>query len=79
MSQQPQFDDPYLQEYFQKIAKRDRRSEHIFRRVLHIIERFIAAITILALLGALGIELYEMFTVGSEYYADVEHVLQNVQ
>ena len=78
MSQQPQFDDPYLQEYFQKIAKRDRRSEHIFRRVLHIIERFIAAITILALLGALGIELYEMFTVGSEYYADVEHVLHNL-
>ena len=76
--QTPQFDDPYLQEYFQKIAKRDRRSEHIFRRVLHIIERFIAAITILALLGALGIELYEMFTVGSEYYADVEHVLHNL-
>ena len=76
--QTPQFDDPYLQKYFEKITKRDRRSEHIFRRVLHIIERFIAAIAILALMGALGIELYQMFTSGSAYFADVEHMLHNL-
>ena len=74
----PQFDDPYLQKYFEKAAKRDHRSEHIFRRVLHVIERFIAAITILALMGALGIELYHMFTTGSEYFADVSHMLHNL-
>ena len=74
----PQFDDPYLQSYFERAAKRDHRSEHIFRRVLHIIERFIAAITILALMGALGIELYHMFTTGSEYFADVSHMLHNL-
>ena len=67
----PQFDDPYLQKYFEKAAKRDHRSEHFFRRALHVIERFIAAITILALLGALWIELYQMFTTGGEYFADV--------
>ncbi len=74
----PQFDDPYLQSYFEKAARRDHRSEHIFRRVLHIIERFIAAITILALMGALGIEMYHMFTSGSEYFADVGHMLHNL-
>ena len=60
----PQFDDPYLQKYFEKVARQDRRSEHIFRRILHVIERVIAAITILALMGALGIEMYHMFTTG---------------
>ena len=74
----PQIDDPYLQAYLKKVAKRDHRTEHIFRRVLHVIERFIAAITLLALLGALGIELYHMFTTGSEYFADVTHMLHNL-
>ena len=76
--QTPQFDDPYLQKYFEKAAKRDHKSDHIFRRVLHIIERFIAVITILALMGSLGIELYHMFTSGSEYFADVSHMLHNL-
>ena len=74
----PKFDDPHLQKYFEKAAKRDHRSEHVFRRVLHVIERFIAAVAILALLGSLGIELYQMLTVGSEYFADVEHMLHNL-
>ena len=74
----PQIDDPYLQAYLKKVAKRDHRTEHIFRRVLHVIERLIAAITLLALLGALGIELYHMFTTGSEYFADVTHMLHNL-
>ena len=74
----PQFDDPQIQEYIAKIEKRDRRWEHMFRRVLHIIERFIAAITIVALLGALGLEIYHMFSTGSEYFADVSHMLHNL-
>ena len=74
----PQFDDPYLQKYFEKAAKRDHRSEHFFRRTLHVIERFIAAIAILALLGSLGIEVVHMFTSGSGYFADVEHMLHNL-
>ncbi len=74
----PQFDDPYLQKYFDKAAKRDHKSEHIFRRILHVIERFIAAITLLALMGALGIELYHMFITGSAYFADVNHMLHNL-
>jgi len=74
----PQFDDPYLQKYLEKAAKRDHRSDHLFRRILHVIERFIAGIAILALMGALGIELYHMVTGGSAYYADVSHMLHNL-
>ena len=71
-------DDPRIQAYLDKLTRRDRRVEHYFRRALHIIERFIATITILALLGALGIELSHMFSSGSEYFADVNHMLHNL-
>ena len=74
----PHSDDPKVQAYIDKITKRDRTVEHFFRRVLHTVERFIAVITILALLGALGIELYHMFTCGSAYFADVSHLLHNL-
>ena len=74
----PHSDDPKVQAYIEKITRRDRRVEHYFRRLLHIIERFIAVLTILALLGALGIEIYHMFIGGSEYFADVNHMLHNL-
>ena len=73
----PHSDDPKIQAYIDKITKRDRRTEHLFRRVLHVIEHFIAVITILALLAALGLEVYEMFTVEG-YFREVEHVLHNL-
>ena len=71
-------DDPKIQAYIDKIARRDRRVDSLFRRVLHLIERFIAILTIVALLGALGIEITHMFTAGSEYFADVNHMLHNL-
>ncbi|MBQ2926950.1 MAG: hypothetical protein IJD98_00090 [Oscillospiraceae bacterium] len=74
----PQFDDPQIQAYFEKIAKRDNRVEHIFRRILHLIERFIAIITILALLGSLAVEIRHMISAGSEYFAEVNHMLHNL-
>ena len=74
----PHSDDPKVQAYYEKISRRDHRTEHFFRRVLHMIERFIAAITILALLGALGLEIYHMFTSGSAYFEDVNHMLHNL-
>ena len=70
--------DPKIQAYIEKVMKRDRRIEHLFRRALHIMEQFIAAITMIALLGALGLELYHMFSAGSEYFADVNHMLHNL-
>jgi len=74
----PHSDDPKVQAYIDRITRRDRRTEHFFRRVLHTLERIIAIITILALLGALGIELYHMFSAGSAYFEDVSHMLHNL-
>ena len=74
----PHSDDPKIQAYLDKVAKRDHRTEHIFRRALHIIERVIAAIAILALLGALGIEVFHMFTSGTVYFEDVDNMLHNL-
>ena len=74
----PHSNDPKIQAHIEKIAKRDRRVEHIFRRALHVMEQIIATITVIALLGALGIEVFHMFTTGAEYFADVEHMLHNL-
>ncbi len=71
-------DDPKVQAYLDKVAKRDHRTEHIFRRILHMIERIIATITLFALLGALGIEVYHMFLSGAAYFEDVNHMLHNL-
>jgi uncharacterized membrane protein (DUF373 family) len=73
----PHSDDPKVQAYLDKITRRDRRTEHFFRRALHVIERIIALITIFALLAALGLEIYEMVT-ESGYFSDVEHLLHNL-
>ena len=42
----PRSDDPKIQAYIDRVTKRAHRTEHIFRRILHILERFIAAITL---------------------------------
>jgi len=78
VSHMPHSDDPKIQAMIDRIARRDRRVDSIFRRTLHVIERFIAVMTILALLGALGLEIYHMFSSGSEYFADVNHMLHNL-
>ena len=69
--------DPKLKEHMEKVEKHDHRIEHIFRRILHWIERGIAVITILVMLAALGLEVYQMFTVPG-YLADVSNYLHNV-
>ena len=69
--------DPKLQAHIEKTDKHDHRIEHFFRRTLHWIERFIAVITILVMLGALGIEVYRMFT-HADYLSDVGNYLHNV-
>ena len=69
--------DPKLQAHIDRIEKRDHRVEHIFRRILHLLERLIAVITILALLAALSLEVYHMFT-EEGYFAEVNHVLHNL-
>ena len=69
--------DPRAKERQVKMENRDHRIEHIFRRILHFIERAIAAITIVVLIAALGVELFQMVTVEG-YLGDMSHYLHNV-
>lgn len=78
MSNAPHPEDPKLQEFMKKAAIRDYRSEHIFRRILHLLERFIATITIIALVGALCMEISRMFTDGLAYFSDVNRMLHHL-
>ena len=69
--------DPKLQKRIAQQQKRDHRVEHIYRRILHVIERIIATITILVLIAALGIELYQMVCVDG-YLADINLYLHHI-
>ncbi len=51
--------------------------EHIYRRVLHILELIIAALTVVVLLVSLGVEIFRMFTV-EEYFSDLNTFLHNI-
>lgn len=51
--------------------------EHFYRRVLHILELTIAAISVVVLVVALGVEVYRMVTV-SNYFADIHNFLHNI-
>ena len=78
MSHIPHSNDPKVQAYLDRLIRRDRRTEHVFRRILHFLERTIAAITLVALVGALALELYHMLTTGGTYFEDVNHMLHNL-
>ena len=69
--------DPKLKAHMEKVEKHDHRIEHFFHRVLHWIERAIAAITILVMVAALALELYNMFT-STGYLNDVSTYLHHV-
>ena len=68
--------DPKLQAHIEKTDKHDHRIEHFFRRTLHWIERFIAVVTILVMVTAMGIEIYRMFTQAG-YLSDVSNYLHH--
>lgn len=72
--------DPKLQERIQKAQHRDHHTEHIFRRILHYIERTIAVATLIILVGFLILELYQ---IGKSALTDVQsldlhHILTNI-
>ena len=69
--------DPKSQERLARQQKNDHKVEHVFRRILHFIERIIAVFILLALLAALGIEVYRCCT-DTAYLADLNGVLHNV-
>lgn len=69
--------DPKLIAHTEKCKARDHWSEHIFRRVLHILERCIAVITLIVLLFSLGYEVYNAITIPN-YLSDSSTYLHNV-
>ena len=69
--------DPKTKEKLERIQKHDHRVEHIFRRILHFLERMIAVLTILALLAALTLEVYRCFTQAG-YFTDIGNYLHNI-
>ena len=69
--------DPKLNARIQKAAHHDSWTDHIFRRILHVIERFIAVLTILGLLASLVMEVYTM-VLDVSYFADVHNMLHNL-
>ena len=69
--------DPKIQEKIERIQTRDKRVEHRFRRILHFTEQVIAGLTLLALVIALGLEVYHMVTQAG-YFEDVQHMLHNL-
>ena len=53
------------------------KSETMIHKILHILERIIAFITLAVLIGMLGLELYRMFTV-ADYFTSVNTYLHNI-
>ena len=54
-----------------------KKTEKILRKLLHLLEGVIAVMTLLVMVGMLGLEVYHMFTVDG-YFADVHTYLHNI-
>ena len=54
-----------------------KKPETFIHKLLHILEQIIAYITLVVLIGMLGLEIYRMFTV-SDYFSSVNNYLHNV-
>ena len=74
----PHSDDPKIQAKIDKAVHHNSLVDYTLRWLLHYIERMIAVMTILALLGALGVEIYHMIASGAAYFADVETMLHHI-
>ena len=49
----------------------------LFRKILHVMEFLIALLTLLVVIGMLGLEVYKMFTV-AEYFSSLDNYLHNI-
>lgn len=52
-------------------------TEKILRKILHFLEGAIAIMTLLVMVGMIGMELYKMFTL-PDYFSDVHNYLHNI-
>lgn len=55
----------------------NKKMESVIHKILHVIEFCIAILTIVVLLGMLGLEIYKMFTQDA-YFEDVNNYLHNI-
>ena len=55
----------------------NKKLEHLIMRILHIIECLIAILTVLVLIGVLGIEVYKM-VMQPDYFLDINNYLHNI-
>ena len=70
-------DNPKIQAHIDRLERRDRTVEHLFRRCLHLLEQAIAGITLLVLIISLGFELYGMFK-NPDSLHDLSYFLHNI-
>jgi phosphate starvation-inducible membrane PsiE len=70
-------DDPKVQAHIERLERRDKTVEHLFRRCLHLLEQAIAGITLIVLIISLGMELVAMFR-NPDSISDVSHFLHNI-
>ncbi len=54
-----------------------KKLETVIRKILHFLEGVIAILTLVVLVGLLGLEVYRMFTV-ADYFSTVDHFLHNI-
>ena len=64
----------------EKQTHHDHKVEHVFRRILHFIERTIAAITLIILVGVMALKLYEIgFTAVTDLQAiNLHNILTDI-
>lgn len=51
--------------------------ETVIRKIIHVLEFIIAVLTLLVLVGMLGLEIYRMVTV-NDYFFTIDNFLQNI-
>ena len=61
-----------------KMEKNAHRSDHIFRHILHYVERTVATITLIGLILSFVYLIYLMFTDPGEYLFDTHNFLHNI-
>ncbi len=54
-----------------------KKTEFIIRKVLHFLEGAIAILTLVVMVGMVGLEIYKMLTI-PEYFADIHNYLHNI-
>ena len=54
-----------------------KKVEFVMRKILHVLEFIIAVLTLIVLIGMLGLEVYKMFTV-ADYFSSMDQFLHNI-